>query len=113
MQNCDKHQFVHRSTINTNTTSDVDHFRDQQKAKIKEKSSKVKLGTYPCPWAVKNDTRVHVPCWSPVYPTRPVNTGVIFDTRVHGPYSGSMDTGVILDTRLHGPWTRSVVSTEL
>jgi len=29
--------------------------------------------------------RVHGPCWSPVYPTRPVNTGVIFDTRVHGP----------------------------
>jgi len=43
----------------------------------------LKLGThYPCPWAVstgvKNDTRAHGTCWSPAYPTRPVNTAVIF-----------------------------------
>jgi len=35
-------------------------------------------------------TRIHRPC------SRPVNTGVIFDTRVQ-------NTGVILDTRVHGP----------
>ena len=31
--------------------------------------------------------RVHGPCWSPVYPTRPVDTAVIFDTRVHGTWT--------------------------
>jgi len=45
--------------------------------------------TLPCPRAVntgarvlKNDTRVRWQCWSPAYPTRPVNTGVIFLTPV-------------------------------
>jgi len=31
------------------------------------------------------------------------NTGVIFDTRVYGPWTRLMNTGVILDTRVHGP----------
>jgi len=33
---------------------------------------------------VKNYTRVHGPFWSLVYPTRPVHTAVILDTRIHG-----------------------------
>jgi len=37
----------------------------------------------------------------------PVNTGVIFDTRVHGPCSWSLTAA-----REHGPWTR-VACTEL
>ena len=38
-----------------------------------------------CLWYVKNDTRAHGPCWSPVYSTRLVDTGVIFDTPVDTP----------------------------
>jgi len=68
-----------------------------------------KLDTlYPCSQAVstardtntdvQNDTRVHGSCWSPV------NTGVIFDTRVNGPWTRPAGE--------HGPWTR-VACTEL
>ena len=35
--------------------------------------------------AVKNDTRVHGPCWSPQVLTRSVFTGVQNDARVHDP----------------------------
>jgi len=31
----------------------------------------------------KNDTRVHVPCWIPRWPTRPVNTSIILTTVSH------------------------------
>ena len=63
----------------------------------------------PCPrpvnTGIQNDARIHGPCWSPVYPTRPVNTGDILDTLTPG--FTSVDTA-----RKHKPWTR-VVCTEL
>ena len=73
-----------------------------------------KLGTHypyvhgPCPvdTGVKNYTNVHRPYWSPAYPTRAVDTGVtrvsFFDIRVHGPWIRPVNMGVILDTRVHG-----------
>jgi len=82
------------------------------------------------PMSVINDTRVYGPSWytgdqhSPrehgchfchpcsraVSTPRPVNTGAIFNARVHRPCPlygrRPVNTGVILDIRVHGPWTR-------
>jgi len=70
----------------------------------------VKLGTdYPCTrpvnTRVQNDTRVHGPCWSSLWPTRPVNTGVIF---VHGPWTRASFWTPVFTGRGYGPWTQPV-----
>jgi len=58
--------------------------------------------------------RVHGPCWSPVYPTRPVSTGVIFDASVYGPCPWTRESILtpVFTGSVHGSWTR-VVCTEL
>jgi len=51
-------------------------------------------------------TGVLVTLQSPVYPTRPVNTGVILDTCVHGPWTRVVCTELKGTLRSSAAWRR-------